>query len=1085
MRRTDASEAMSRIVELPPEEALYPDGAKAGGWWRSDEEQPDRIVCELCPRECALKPGDRGFCFIRENRDGEMVLSTYGRSTGFCIDPIEKKPLNHFYPGTSVLSFGTAGCNLGCKFCQNWSISKSREIERLSEEATPEAIAAAAERLGCKSVAFTYNDPVVWAEYAIDAARACRAAGVKTVAVTAGYISPAARGPFYEFIDAANVDLKGFTEDFYRHVTLSHLEPVLDTLRWLKRETDVWFEITNLVIPQANDSLDEIRQMCQWILDELGPDVPLHFTAFHPDFRMTDRGGTRPETLLAAREIGLSLGLNYVYVGNVHAPREQSTHCPRCRSLLVERDGYEIGEYGLAGDRCRNCQTPIAGRYDASPGRWGSRRLPVRIAEFAPPKLKATLPIVVPNATIPIAAQHSSSKNWPMNVASPPSPSAELLDSQDRAVLQAAGRVVAAAARGGSPHAASEELAPFAEVHVAGAFVTLKRDGRLRSCCGLHAERVPLAQAIVHAATRAANDDPRFPPISPTELAHLEIEVSLLEPARPVTAQGAAKREAVVVGKHGLQIVRGDARGLLLPVVAVEHKLDAEEFLQHVCLKAGLPPTAWKEDDVALATFEGRAIGGRLADVVECPEAGEHVLPIAAADLAALAEFAMANLRAIVAGATPSCYAFGMFDGNVSGLAAVLRDAEGRVWLSASKASLRHGVPLQATLYQLTEEMAKSLAAGGVSTERLAGARMELLASGDPAMHGTLAAPDLRGFDPRRRALLILEGAKSSLAFAPDLDSGALLARASEQAPFTAPEAASLFSLAAVANAAEILVSHAPRPRAGAAIRPPAMAGKFYPADGAALDGLLDELLSGPSCAAKPWRAAMAPHAGLKYSGRITAETLRQIDFPEAVIVLGPKHTPHGVEWAVAPHEAWSTPGATLAGDPALASRLVEAIPGLKLDAAAHAEEHAIEVELPFLARLSPRTRVVGIVLGGGSLARCREFAAGLARVLLAERKPPLLLISSDMNHFASDAENRRLDEIALAALETLDPEQLYETVTRNHISMCGVLPAVIVLETLRLLGGPHRAERVAYATSGDVTGDRSRVVGYAGMLFE
>src|SRR5215469_3851657 len=287
---------MSRIVDLPPQ-GLRPDGFKAGGWWHDDAE-PGRIVCDLCPRACALRSGDRGFCFVRENRGGEMVLSTYGRSTGFCIDPVEKKPLNHFYPGTSILSFGTAGCNLGCKFCQNWSISKSREIEQLSEQASPEAIAEAARRLGCRSVAFTYNDPVVWAEYAIDVASACRAAGVKTVAVTAGYISPAARRPFYEVMDAANVDLKGFTEQFYRHLTLSHLEPVLDTLVWLKRETDVWFEITNLVIPRANDSLDEIRQMCQWILDSLGPDVPLHFTAFHPDFRLQDRPPTPPETLL-------------------------------------------------------------------------------------------------------------------------------------------------------------------------------------------------------------------------------------------------------------------------------------------------------------------------------------------------------------------------------------------------------------------------------------------------------------------------------------------------------------------------------------------------------------------------------------------------------------------------------------------------------------------------------------------------------------------------------------------------------------------------------------------------------------------
>src|SRR5215208_453866 len=253
-----------------------------GRWYHMLDD--GRMQCDLCPRDCRLQEGQRGACFVRQNVGDEMVLTTFGRSTGFCIDPIEKKPLNHFYPGTSVLSFGTAGCNLGCKFCQNWDISKSREVERLSEVATPEAIAEAARRHGCRSVAFTYNDPVVWAEYAIETARACHAVGVKTVAVTAGYITTQARGPFYEHMDAANVDLKGFTEDFYRRITYSHLQPVLDTLEWLKKETSVWFEITNLVIPQANDAMDDIRRMCGWILEHCGDLVPVHFTAFHPDF---------------------------------------------------------------------------------------------------------------------------------------------------------------------------------------------------------------------------------------------------------------------------------------------------------------------------------------------------------------------------------------------------------------------------------------------------------------------------------------------------------------------------------------------------------------------------------------------------------------------------------------------------------------------------------------------------------------------------------------------------------------------------------------------------------------------------------
>jgi AmmeMemoRadiSam system radical SAM enzyme len=373
---------MSRTVLLPPDAIASPKGVKPGGWWH-EVEGTDRIHCDLCPRACVLRPGDRGFCFVRENAGGEMMLTTYGRSTGFCIDPIEKKPLNHFYPGTSVLSFGTAGCNLGCKFCQNWDISKSREIERLSELATPEMIAAAAQQLGCRSVAFTYNDPVVWAEYAIDTAKACRAAGIKTVAVTAGYITEVARGPFYEFMDAANVDLKAFTEEFYQHLTLSHLQPVLDTLVWLKRDTNVWFEITNLVIPQANDSDDEFRRMCDWILANLGDDVPVHFTAFHPDFRMLDTPNTPKETLLAAYEIARRAGIKHAYTGNVDDVKHQSTYCPSCGACVIERNWYELSAWRLDSNRCMRCGAPVAGVFEDRPGTWGRRRLPVDISRYA------------------------------------------------------------------------------------------------------------------------------------------------------------------------------------------------------------------------------------------------------------------------------------------------------------------------------------------------------------------------------------------------------------------------------------------------------------------------------------------------------------------------------------------------------------------------------------------------------------------------------------------------------------------------------------------------------------------------------
>jgi pyruvate formate lyase activating enzyme len=346
-------------------------------WHRLED---GRVQCDVCPRECRLHEGQRGFCFVRACEGGEVVLTTHGRSSGFCVDPIEKKPLNHFLPGTPVLSFGTAGCNLGCKFCQNWDISKSREIDTLADAASPDALAEAAVRLGCRSIAFTYNDPVIFLEYAADAADACRERGVKAVAVTAGYISPGAREELFAHMDAANVDLKAFTEDFYAKTCAGHLQPVLDTLEYLVHETAVWVEVTTLLIPGLNDSDEEIDAETRWYAEHLGPSVPLHFSAFHPDWKMMDRPPTPPATLTRAREIALRNGLRYVYTGNVHDPAGQSTYCHACGALLVERDWYELGAWNLVDGRCGSCGEPCAGVFEERPGTWGSRRLPVRMA---------------------------------------------------------------------------------------------------------------------------------------------------------------------------------------------------------------------------------------------------------------------------------------------------------------------------------------------------------------------------------------------------------------------------------------------------------------------------------------------------------------------------------------------------------------------------------------------------------------------------------------------------------------------------------------------------------------------------------
>lgn len=343
-----------------------------------------RIQCDICPRYCKLREGQEGFCFVRACRNGQIVLTTYGRSSGFCIDPIEKKPLNHFFPGTSILSFGTAGCNLACKFCQNWDMSKAREIDILSDEAAPDAIAQRAKELGCRSVAFTYNDPVIFMEYAIDVAKVCRDLGIKTVAVTAGYINDAPRREFFRYIDAANVDLKAFSERFYAKLTGGHLQPVLDTLVYLKEETDVWFEITTLLIPGENDSEAEIDEMTQWGMAHLGPDVPWHFTAFHPDYKMKDKPSTPPQRLSMARKIAMKNGVRYAYTGNVHDEGGQSTYCHACRKRLIGRDWHLITEWNLSDDgHCRFCGAGCAGAFDAQPGRWGIDRRPVRIGNLS------------------------------------------------------------------------------------------------------------------------------------------------------------------------------------------------------------------------------------------------------------------------------------------------------------------------------------------------------------------------------------------------------------------------------------------------------------------------------------------------------------------------------------------------------------------------------------------------------------------------------------------------------------------------------------------------------------------------------
>jgi len=910
---------MAYTVTRPPVDPPAADGAKAAGWWTAEDDS-DQVVCNLCPRHCQIARGKRGFCFVRQNRGGRLVSTTYGRSTGFCVDPIEKKPLNHFYPGTPVLSFGTPGCNLGCRFCQNWTTSRSRDVEAACARAWPKTIARAAGELGCRSVAFTYNDPIIWAEYAIDTARACRDAGVKTVAVTSGYISEQARGPFHELIDAANVDLKAFTDEFYQqYAGKAQLQPVLDTLRYLARETDVWLEVTTLLIPELNDSRDELQRMCRWMVDELGPDVPLHLTAFHPDFEMFNRPATPRSTMLMAHEVAREAGLNYVYTGNIRDPEHQGTFCPSCEKPVIGRDGYQLSEYHIRDGRCAHCGAAIAGRFDDAPGNWGGRRQPVRIGAYARPE-------DFPVPSQPEAPATDDDPDRPQHDPDRP----QLNEEQEQRIFRAAVQRVATATRHERPAEIKPMLAELAGVPLYGAFVSLKRAGQLRSCCGFLGKEIPLGEAVDRAAERAALEDPRFPPISPGELPELDLEVWLLWSPRPVEQTGEDRLGAIEIGRHGVEIARGMARGLLLPGVAVDHGLDAREFLEHVCLKARLPIDAWKQDDTALKTFEGYAIRGRFPAEV------------------------------------------------------------------ASQ-------------------------------------------SGD-ASAGSEDSP--------------LEPAAE---------------RSSDPPPPAKEQPASAES--------------GPSGQREAPWRPPAVAGAFYP--GRAIE--IEQMLSSMMPAARPepqdWPAALVPHAGWIYSGSLAAATFARVRIPQTVMIFCPRHRPGGADWAVAPFGVWQLPTSNVAGNPALAERVVKAVDGAELDATAHLREHAIEVQLPILARLRPDVQVLGVALGGGDLPSLQQFGRQLGDLLATLDEPPLLAISSDMNHFADEATTRQVDRLAIEAIASLDPTQLYNTVRGHQISMCGMMGAVVVMEALRQQGRLHRVEAVGYTTSAQRSGDTQRVVGYAGLL--
>ncbi len=1034
-------------------------GDALGRWWK---QEPDgRILCLLCPRACRMKPGDRGFCFVRTNRDGRMVLDTYGRSTGFCIDPIEKKPLNHFLPGTPVLSFGTAGCNLGCKFCQNWDISKSREVARLSDNAQPEEIAAAAQSSGCRSVAFTYNDPVIWAEYAIDAAAACRALGIQSVAVTAGYITPDARGEFFDAMDAANIDLKAFTESFYYKLTGAHLDPVLDTIRYVANETDCWIELTNLIIPDANDSADEVGRMCDWVLEAVGAEVPVHFTAFHPDFKMTDRPKTSHETLIMAYDRAREAGLKYVYVGNVHDVQRQSTYCPSCGQLLIQRDWHQLGHYALDGNRCRHCQTEIAGRFETQPGNWGNRRQPIRINHVAR------------------SSQPESTEGPKMQSTTDAAKLDESFSPEELAAIQLAACRYVTAVVNEQVADANALLGELAERPIAGIYVTLKRGETLRGCCGLQGPPVALGVALADAATRTAKHDPRMAPIAAVELPYLSLSISILGPPRPIGVRGDDRINAVQIGKHGLRIRLANHVGLLLPVVAKERNWNSRQFLDAVCNKAGLPPGSWRSDNADLEIFDGIEFGGPFQIDASALNAEPPVLDTQ--ELLRLSSWVSYNLSALQTGATPMYYATDVSDRTVAGIVLrIVYDAD-RPAANWMQMTVRDGVPLQSTLFQMTQTAATTLAFHGPANQW----NVHLAALSTVIHHGLDTDHDLEGFDCRRRALIAMGGRRWSVGFDADANAEDLLRETLDAQPFRRG-ATTIFSAVCDSTEQAFSVSMGPQPTTDVSVRRPGVAGTFYPADDVQREALIDDLLADlPEATPQTVAAAMVPHAGLRYSGKVAVDVWRRIELPESVLIIGPKHTADGVDWAVAPHDVWElSPTAKLSGDVELARRIAENVPGMQLDSKAHVREHGIEVQLPLLYRLAPQTRVAAIAMSGGTYEELEATAQALAKCLEGLEKPPLLVISSDMNHFADDEENRRRDRLALAALEQNDPRALLQICADENISMCGQIPATLVLLTLKAMQQRANYREIAYATSGDISGDRSRVVGYAGVLF-
>lgn len=1054
-------------------------------WWHTDGE---RIACDLCPNGCLIRDGGHGRCIVRQNHGGHFYLASGFGTTGFAVDPIDKKPFNHFLPGTPVLSFGTIGCNLHCKFCQNWNTTRAKDLAIHGDWATPAEIIATAKTYGCRSIALTYNEPIIWAEFGIEVAKAAHAADLKVVAVTAGYINPEPRTEFFKHIDAANVDLKSIDPDFYRNLTGGNLEPVLDTLRWLKHQTNIWLEVTNLLIPDSNDSEESVEKLCTWVLENLGPEVPLHFSSFHPDYKLKDKPRTPRDTLIRARQQALSLGLDFPYVGNVLDQANQSTYCPQCGTCIIARDHYEISAYAITGGVCRQCGQKIPGHFEDSPGSWGRKRVAVSIhaneANMEKTPTDEQSQSTSPEEHLTDVATHSvreassalrqlekqANPEHPTNATSnvTADPRIDFTNSDIQLILDHTRTLIQSViSKQRAPMLLSPELAASPTY---GVFVTLRRGSILRACRGSwgdpHANT--LAAILTSAAVSTAMTDARFPAIVPAELPLLTLEISLMHSPQPISAQGSSIVDQIKLGQHGLVLTHPQGRALFLPQVAIEQNWDTKTFLDRLARKAGLSEDAWADPKAKLMTFEARVL-------TQVPQQQE--LDLLKLDQSALLQ-ALQVANAIAAQHQGQVQVQKFFTQANPGMTAIyLENAKGKHAIAVAQSVnlielIKRGVTTLTTQCDQQKQ-----AVGAIIRCDILGQPIPLVPTDYPNRHITLQHAAILADKQGKRTMIIPDRPN----IPPDKVGAALMALSITPEEWLQGQAT---LLAFTVRSARLSPKTTIKDQEG--MRAPAVAGSFYPAEPellkAELTRYFEELEPQET---KPVRAVLLPHAGWRFCGDIIAKTLQQIEVPDEVILIGPKHTRPGARWSVAGHNYWQLPHCQIPLQTDLAKTLCDNIEGLELNDEAHQQEHCLETLLPFLHYCNPNIRIVPILLGMAEYNEIRTLARALAGVINKQEQKPLIVVSSDLNHYAPEQLNRELDQEALAALTTGKPKKLFDTCRKKNISMCGMLPAVTTLETLIYLKPKPKLSIVDYNTSGRITGDQGKgVVGYAGVLF-